>query len=79
MYLVPSCVQKIILTQDEFSKLIKTQKQKQTNLVIPAEPPLCIKPEVNTQLSLSGIEIDLNKSRCNSTTLQYNQVKTIIL
>lgn len=75
MYLAPAFAKKIILTQDEFSKLTKTHKQKQINLAI---PPVTSTPEGNTRLSLSAVEIDLNKSRCNSATLQYNQVKTIL-
>jgi len=76
MYLAPaSFAQKIILTQDEFSKLTKTHKQKQAK---PAVPPVTSTPEVNTRLSLSAVEVDLNKSRCNSANLQYNQVKTML-
>lgn len=68
-------MKKIILTPDQFSKITKLHKQKKTNLVIPAAPLVTSSTsEVNNRLLLPPIEIDLKNSRCNPSTLQYNQV-----
>ncbi|XP_025190465.1 cyclic AMP-dependent transcription factor ATF-6 alpha isoform X2 [Melanaphis sacchari] len=69
---------KIILTQDQFSKITKLQKQKQIDLNIPTATPLVSSTsEVNTQLTLPVVEIDSAKSKNSTTTLQYNQLSAI--
>lgn len=63
----------MLLTPEQFSKMTKLYKQKPSDLVIPAS--VRSKPELNNQLSLPNVEIDLTKSRCNSSVfLPYNQV-----
>lgn len=75
IFLAPTVKRKIILTPDQFSKITKLHKQKQTNLVIPTVPIVTSTSEINTRLSMSAVEIDTKKSRYSPTTLQYNQVK----
>lgn len=67
-------MKKIILTPDQFSKITKLNKQKKTNLVIPAAPLITSTTEVNGRLLLPPIEIDVKNSGSNPSTLQYNQV-----
>lgn len=80
VYLLASTAsQKIILTPDQFSRITKLHKQKHVDLVIPAAPLVSSTSEVNTRLTYPTVEIDLTKSRCNSSsTLQYNQVYNLL-
>lgn len=74
LFLGSTVTQKIILTPDNFSKITTNHKQK-SDLILPVAPLVSSTSEVNTPLSLSASEIDLQKSRCNSSnTLQYTQV-----
>lgn len=75
-FLAKTFPRKIILTSDQFSKITKFQKQ--VDLNIPTTVPLVTSTaEVNTQLTLPAVEIDLQKSKNSTTTLQYNQVKNL--
>jgi len=77
-YLATTLPRKIILTPDQFSKITKMQKQAYINKSA-AVPLVTSTSDVNSQLSLSTVEIDLAKSKNCSTTLQYNQVCNLLL